>query len=192
MTLAGDLLESGRRLRGVSRRELARRTGASAPGLADVAAGRKDATTARLDSLLRALDLQLALLPGRRSTAVGTGEEVRELVAVADERSAYRAVRQLAIDLAAVEPALRVALAVTPPPPTGDRRFDALLAAVVDDCLGSDGLPIPQWVSAEDRSLDEPWDVEPVAVLRPAARAATPEAFARRGIYLDPVDLVDR
>jgi transcriptional regulator with XRE-family HTH domain len=191
MTLAGALLESGRRYRGISRHQLAREAGGSAAGLVEVAHGRKDATADRLDNLLRLLGYQLATLPTRRATAAATAELVRELLVRDDEANALRVVWQLADDLVKVEPALRVALAVTPPATTDDARFDALLAAVVDHVLVSARLPRPGWLDEPTRSLAEPWDVESVPALRAAARAVTPKAISKHGVFLDPSELVN-
>ena len=191
MPIAGELLESARQSAGISRRALARLAGASNAGLVNLASGREDATTARLDGLLRHLDTQLAVLPTRRTTVSGAAAEVAERLNHDDRANALRAIWTAAADLAAVDPATRVALAVMPPAPTGDSRFDALLAAVVDQVLTTAGLPIPTWVRGPERSLADPWDVEPVRALQEGARAVTPDAIRRHGIWLDPAELVN-
>lgn len=191
MATASELLESSRRATGLSRRELARRAGSSGPGLADVAHGRKDATVDRLDGLLSQLGYQVACLPTRRVTAAVAGEDVRERLERGDEANALRVVWQLAADLQEVEPALRVALMVAPPAPTGDARFDALLAGVGEYLLALDRLPVPSWVTRPDRVLAQSWDVEPVEALRAKARLATPRELRRHGVFLDPAELVN-
>ena len=191
MTVASRLLSSARRYRGVSGRALARQTSSSQAGLVEVEGGITDATTDRLDKLLRALDYQVTTLPTRRGTAAGASEEIRGFVEEGNVDAAYRVVLQLADDLASSNPALRVALCVTPPAPTGDAGFDALVAGVVDHLLTQDRLPLPEWVGEDTRSLAEPWDIEPVPSLRAAARRRTPEALRRHGVYLDPAELVN-
>ena len=191
-SLAADLLESSRLSAGWSRRALAADAGASAPGLSEIAHGHQDATVSRLDGLVRHLGYQLTVLPTRRLTAAGAGEIVRARLVEGDDENALRAVWQLAADVGDGDPALRVALCVAPPAPTGDQRFDALLAAVVDHLLGADRLPVPSWVSDASRVLSSPWDVEPVESLRAQARAVTPPRIAAHGIYLDAAELVNR
>ena len=82
----------------------------------------------------------------------------------------------------------RVALCVMPPPPAGDRRFGALLAALVEHDLERDGLPVPGWARDPGRDA-EGWWVEDLPELRAAVRKATPAAFARHGVWLDAAEL---
>ena len=191
MAIAATLLSSARRYRAISGRALARKTGSSQAGLVAIERGSADATTSRLDDVLRAMGYQLATLPTRLGTAAAAAEAVRDYLVRGLQDAALRAVLQLAADLDAAEPALRVALCVTPPAPTGDTRFDALLAGVVEHRLGADGLPLPAWLGEASRSLPEPWDVEPVPALREAARERTPDALRRHGVFLDPAELVN-
>ena len=191
MSVAATLLSSARRYRGVSGRALARQTASRQAGLVGVEKGTADATTERLARILRALDYQVVALPTRLGTASDSGEDIRRYLEVGNEDAAFRVVLQLATDLTRADPALRVALCVTPPALTGNPRFDALLAGVVEWELSTDGLPIPLWVSEGTRTLSEPWDVEPVPGLQEAARQRTPDVLRRHGIYLDPAELVD-
>ena len=191
MSRAATLLSSARRYRGVSGRELARQTASSQPGLVGVENGSTDATTERLDRILRTLGYQVITIPTRLGTASDAGEDARRYLAAGNEDAAFRVALQLAADLTRADAALRVALCVTPPAPTGDPRFDALIAGIVDWELSRDALPIPLWVSEDTRVLSEPWDIEPVPTLREAARRRTPEAFRRHGVYLDADELVD-
>lgn len=191
MSVAGTLLSSARRYRGVSGRALARQTASSQAGLVGVENGTADATTGRLDRILRALDYQVVALPTRLGTASDAGEDIRRYLEGGNEDAAFRVVLQLATDLTRADPALRVALCVTPPALTGNPRFDALLAGVVEWELSTNGLPTPSWVSEGTRTLSEPWDVEPVPGLQVAARQRTPDVLRRHGVYLDPAELVD-
>jgi len=191
MTVAAELLRSARRYRGVAGRALARSARASQAGLLEVEQGDKDATSDRLDRLLRPLGYQLSVLPTRLGTAAAAAEDVFRVRDVGDEETALRSVWQLAADLQAAEPALRVALCVAPPASTGAARFDALIAGVVDHILAEGGLPRPSWLSEPWRTLGEPWDVEPVPSLREAARSRTSDVLARHGVYLDVDELVN-
>lgn len=77
---------------------------------------------------------------------------------------------------------VKVALCVTPPPLTGDPRFDAAVAAVADHHLSSSNLPVPAWVLEPQRTLAEPWVPDPYA--GPSVAAETPEALQRHGVLL--------
>mgnify|MGYP000535376068 CR=1 FL=1 len=65
----------------------------------------------------------------------------------------------------------------------------ALIAAVVDYRLSERRLPIASWVREPKYVLSEPWDVEPIASLRAAARRATPLEIKRHGIFLAKSEL---
>ena len=191
MTVAAGLLSSARRYRGVSGRALARQSASSQAGLVELEHGVRDATSDRLDRILRTLGYQVAILPTRLRTAAAAAEDARARVEQGNVDAAIRVALQLASDLQAADAALRVALCVTPPALTGDARLDALLAGVVDHELSRDGLPVPAWVAEDSRVLSTPWDLEPVPSLRPAARRRTSAALRRHGVFLDTRELVN-
>jgi len=190
MGIAGLLLHSARLSRKVSTRALATASGSSQPSISSVENGRADATATRLNKLLAPLDYQLAILPTRLRPAHQAAADIGRALARADERTALREVVQLSDDLQRADPATRVALVVAPPATTGQARYDALVAAVVDVLLSRDGLPRPAWLDEPARVLIDPWDLEPVPALRAAARLVTPLAAGRHGIYLDPAELL--
>jgi hypothetical protein len=82
-----------------------------------------------------------------------------------------------------------LALTSSEPHPTGDPRYDALLAAVAEHLAGRYGLPGPLWSCTLDRFLGVPWWISPLPSARAQAVLWTPASFCRRGIYLDRHDL---
>jgi hypothetical protein len=83
-----------------------------------------------------------------------------------------------------------VLLVATEPPPTGDARFDALLAAVAEDlCVHAGEVP-PAWVHDEGRFLDRLWWVSELPSARAAALVHAPASLRRRGVMLERRDLV--
>lgn len=182
---AAGLLRSTRTSHGLSQRALASVAKVHQPGVAAVESGSEDATVSRLEHLLRELGSQLTVLPTRRRPVWAAGEVVRHELDKGKHRSAWREVIQLNDDLRGVDRATCVALAIAPPGPTGDVRFDALIAAVTDHSLVNARLPRPLWLDDPAWTLKEPWDVEEIPALQAAARKATPAAIRRHGIYLD-------
>src|SRR5215472_3662079 len=75
MTRFDGLLERARRLAGLTRAELARRSGASRPTLAAYAAGTKSPNLSTAERIVRAagFDLDLVPRPSFREVAVGHG-----------------------------------------------------------------------------------------------------------------------
>ena len=186
-TTASALLRQARRAGAFTQRALAAASGDTQSAIADVETGRHDPGVDRLERLVRPLGYQVTIIPTRRSTAGDAADRVATWLQEGEESRAVRAVLQLNDDLASESPAVRVALAVTPPAPTGDRRFDALIAAVVEHQLRAEKLPLPEWVHAADRRLDQPWVVDRLAGGDVAAR--TPRAFRRHNVLIDPIEL---
>jgi transcriptional regulator with XRE-family HTH domain len=185
---AALLVRQARGMSGLSQRALAERTGDYQPNVAAIESGARDAYVSTVSRLVEAAGGRLSVLPTRTATAAEVAVEVAHLIASRRERVAYRTVLGLHDDLVRADAALRVALCVMPPPLTGDRRFDALLAALVEHDLERDRLPVPVWARDPGRDAGG-WWVEDLPELRAAVRKATPAAFARHGVWLDAGEL---
>lgn len=70
------------------------------------------------------------------------------------------------------------------PRPTGDRRWDAFLAALAEWLAVTAGLDPPAWVRAPDRFLGTGWWVTPMRAMRAWEYAGAPAAFKIRGVYI--------
>lgn len=186
---AGTLLREARCNRGLSQRAVAERSGAVQPTIAALESGRHDPGVATLERYLAAAGARLAILPTRIRPVADAADAIRRLVADRQFDDAFRELIQVADDLAAESGAVRVALAVTPPPAVGDRRFDAFLAAVVEHRLSEQDLVLPEWTAEPQRVCDEPWYVSDLPVYIARARHESPTAFARRGVFLIPDEL---
>jgi hypothetical protein len=82
------------------------------------------------------------------------------------------------------------ALLAGPPASTGDDRWDALLAGVVEDIAYRHRIPAPAWaVSAVP--LASWWFVTDFATLHPTAFLETPPAVARHGVFIRRASLVN-
>ena len=116
----------------------------------------------------------------RSSDAIATGKESK----------AYRLFIQLNDNLASLEPGLRHALSLTPAPKTGDLRFDALIAALVDFQLSQTSLPTPLWVNEPSRKLPTRWIVDPYETSELKLLKKTPQEFLRHNILIDRSELL--
>ena len=182
------LVRLARLVSGLSQRALAERADDHQPNVAAIESGARDAYVSTVSRLIEAAGGRLVVLPTTTATVAEVAFEVALLIASRRARVAYRAVLGLHDDLVRADPALRVALCVTPPPLTGDHRFDALLAALVEHDLEQDGLPVPAWARDPGRDAGG-WWVEDLPELRAAVRKATPAAFARHGVWIDATEL---
>ena len=187
---ASALLRSARSNAAVSQRQLAADSRISQPAIAVIESGSHDTSVDRLERLVAVLGHRLALLPTLARPVSEAADSLRAAISAGDEEWAWRELIQASDDLASASPSVRVALAVNRPQPVGERRYDALLAALADFWLSVDQLPRPLWLDDSHYSLEEPWDVEELESLRAQARLATPESMRRHGVYLDPKQLL--
>jgi transcriptional regulator with XRE-family HTH domain len=189
MTVGGQLLRPWRRATGLSQRALAARSGVAQPSIAALESGRHDATVGTLEDLVATIGGRLVVLPTRTRPVSEAGEHIASLVRAGREDAAYRELIQVADDLAREHGALRVALTVTPPPTTGDPRFDAFLAALVVHRLVEEHLPRPAWTREAHRVLDEPWYVVDLPAYRVKAKRTTPPAYRRHNVFVNAAEL---
>ena len=73
------------------------------------------------------------------------------------------------------------------PAPTGDTRWDALLAAIAEHLAARLDLAPPEW--SRDRVLATPWFPSSLPSKRMEALVWAPAAFRKHGIYLSARDL---
>jgi len=185
---AADVLRTARLNHGLSQRELAKKCQVSQPAIARVESAVEDATLERLNRWLAPLGSKVTLVPFRTSTVYETATFIRDDLSAGEFLHAFRSIIQLNDNLERADPATRVALCVTPPGATGDIRFDALIAGLVEFNLESAHLPKPLWVSDLRFFLDTPWDLEQIPQLQEQARSATPEQFSRHGVFIDAIN----
>lgn len=121
-----------------------------------------------------------------RTTITAVAAEIRRCLSVdpPDRHEALRWVAQLVVDFERVDGPERGVLVAEEPPTSGDRRWDALLAATAEHLCFHHGLPVPAWTLAPGRFLDEWWFVTPYRSLHASAFVETPAAFANRGVFI--------
>jgi transcriptional regulator with XRE-family HTH domain len=189
VSVAAELLRQARQAAGRSQHALARLAGAPQPRVSEVERAVVDPTVRTLDRLVRAAGHQLTVLPTRAPTAASAAAAIAAYLneGPRGKDRAYRALIGFSDGLATAEPAVRVALCVGTPAPTGDRRFDAAIAGVAEHHLRSDRLPIPPWVLAPERTLRPAWVVDPDA--GDDIEAHIPPALRRHGVLIDAAEL---
>jgi hypothetical protein len=79
------------------------------------------------------------------------------------------------------------ALVAAEPSPTGDERWDVLLAALAEHLNAKLDLAPPAWT--DSRVLEKPWFPSSLRILRAQALVWAPAAFRKHGIYLTAQDL---
>ena len=120
----------------------------------------------------------------RWPTIAEVGAEVAHWLAENDEDSARRLAFRFVEQFDKADQADRQRMVEIAPLPTGDRRYDALLASVVEySCVHHDMVP-PTWVDDPSRFLDEWWFVSGIRSLHANAVVHSPISFKRRGVFI--------
>lgn len=179
-----------RRTRSRSGRSLgwvAARAGIAESNLSTIEHGRREPRAATIDRLAAALDVTFVpVAAGGRSTTAEAADHVAAALAAGDTGTAYRAIVQVADDLASASPYLRVLLAAEAPIAI-EGGWDAFLAGVVEWRLEQVGLPAPEWIRAQVRDPAVPW--APPSAILPARPNHVPEPLRRRGIQVEADEL---
>lgn len=115
----------------------------------------------------------------------------RRLASAASEVERRRLVLEFVEEYRWEPPEHRSALLARPPALTGDRRYDALLAALAEHLAYHDELAVPDWTYADDRFLDRWWFPVDLPAVRADALVHSPAAFRIRGIFIGS-DALDR
>jgi hypothetical protein len=74
------------------------------------------------------------------------------------------------------------------PTRTGDERYDAFIAGVVETRLETEALPHPKWLATVP-ALTEPWFVDEWTAGSERVESATPPELGRRRVLIDAAEL---
>ena len=183
---SAQLIRGARRESNLTQQALADRSGATQPSIADIERSAHDTRVENLERLLAAAGHRIIALPTLARTVAEWSDYIRaELRSERhSEDAAFRSLVGLSDDLASAPETIRTALCVTSPVNTGDVRFDAAIAAVVDHHLSSANLPVPEWVRLPSKILTDTWRVS-----RFTDDAEVPAAFRRHGVHLAASEL---
>ncbi len=185
----GPLLRSARLGAGLTQAQLAASAGVPQPSVSRIETN-GSATVELVSRLLGALGLRLVAAPLDRPTVAESALAIRGQVAAgAHGTPAFRLLSEVANNVLEADETVLPVLVAAPPPSTGDRRYDAYIAAVVEHRLGE---AAPNWTKAGERSVSPEWVVGSTSgnkKLEELIRAATPPAFRRHGVFIHPSDL---
>ena len=192
-SVASELVRDLRRRAGWSQRALAAKAGVPQPTIAEIEGGRREPSLSFLGRLAEATGhvVTLELQPLHPRSAVATANRVRDRLsgpAGGDwspelrQDGALRAAIDFkhALDSASAEDF--GVLVETPPGSTGDTRWDAFIAAVVEDESATRDVPPPRWTNERSRFVRPLWYLSDNKALHAWELATAPGAFVRHGV----------
>jgi transcriptional regulator with XRE-family HTH domain len=193
MTTASSVIRNLRKINGFTLRSLAERAGTSSATLSNYELGIKEPRLSTLERLVEASGSKLlveivpATVNGRwgdaRVSAVESSRRVAEAVQNAKEQIAFRICLELIDDLRSVTPYRLAQFTEEAPLLTGNSRYDALIAAIVEDACVSVGAPTPPWVYETTRAVEK-WYLTDIHSLHEDADRETLPIYRRHGLLL--------
>ncbi len=180
---SSTLLRSARLAGGLSQVELAERTGLDQAVISRLESG-AGVRFSTLRKLLSTTGNSLYLAPTNGLSADQAAIEIRSHLKKSEIHSALRTLIQLNDDLLRETGIVRGVLGLSEPSSTGNKVWDAGLAALVAWRLNDESLPLPGWVNKPERFLAknhiltfDPADPLPEA-------SDTPTEFLARGVLV--------
>lgn len=189
MTNVAQLVRGTRYAAGLTQTELAVRARIPQSSISVIESGRRIPSVELVDRLLGAAGQHLVAIPTRTPTVAESTDEITVLLKTGHRGRLFRSLIQISNNLASAEPALRVALAVSPPNLTGHAGADAFIAATVDRHLRGSDLPCPAWVDEPERSSPTEWVADGHPENADLIRDDAPVEFRRRNILVSAADL---
>ncbi len=192
-SVASKLVRDLRRNTGWSQRALAVAAGVPQPTIAEIEGGRREPSLSLLSRLAEATGqvVTVALDPIHPRSAVATANRVRDRLrgpagegwsAELRQDGALRAVIDFKDALGSASVEDFADLVETPPSMTGDTRWDAFIAAVVEDESATRDVPPPSWTNEKSRFVRPLWYISDNRALHAWELATAPGAFVRHGV----------
>ena len=187
---SADLLITARRQSGLTQAQMAKIAKTTQSAIAAYEAGRREPTVPVLQRMLEATGHNLLIAFEADENVYRIADLARDIRETPSKNS-QRRLRLVFEFLRDINESQQLSLRFAVEPiATGDRRFDALLAAITEDSCVRGGVAPPSWVFANKRFLDEAWWVSNLKSARAQALVNTPASFRRRGVMIDRHDLV--
>jgi transcriptional regulator with XRE-family HTH domain len=199
-SVASRFVRDLRRRAGLSQRALAAASGVPQPTIAEIESGRREPSLSLLSRLAEATGqvLTVGVEPIHPRSAVATANRVRDRLSgpagegwSTDLRQdgALRAVIDFRDALGSATAEEFEGLVQAPPSLTGETRWDALIAAVVEDESATRDVPPPHWTNEKRRFVRPLWYLSDNKALHAWELATAPGAFVRHGVLAARAEL---
>lgn len=188
-----QLLRRFRSDSGLTQRGLADLAGVPQSSIAEIESGRREPSLSLFSRIVEAAgcEVQVQIVEPRRRGVVAAaraiserlfGEKYDGLPAAIRWDGALRAGIDLQDTLRKASPEEFRLLSDTPPPLTGERKWDAFIAAVVEQEACDRGISTPRWTDEPTRFQRPFWYLSDYEQLHDWELATAPGAFVRHGV----------
>ncbi|MGI8684968.1 MAG: helix-turn-helix transcriptional regulator [Acidimicrobiales bacterium] len=174
-----------RRRAGLTQQALAELASTTQSTIAAYEAGAKEPSAETMTRIARAAGFAVTWdLAPASSLLVRTVQTVGDLLWERAPKEGFRLIADLAARLDRLLPADFTNETRQDPGSTGDRRWDALVAGVVERAAHRADARAPSWTAAPGRFLDAWWFVSPYGTLHASALVESPPELANRGVFV--------
>lgn len=191
--MASELVRELRRRAGLSQRALAAKSRIPQPTIAEIEAGRREPSITLLSRLAEGVgqEVVLKLKPMHPHSAVATANRVRDRLSgsagegwspALRQDGALRAMIDFKDAVGSAPTEEFVQLVETPPGLIGDMRWDAFIAAVVEDESATRDVAPPHWANEGGRFVRPLWYLSDNKALHAWELANAPGAYVRHGV----------
>jgi transcriptional regulator with XRE-family HTH domain len=187
---SGTVIKELRERAGLTQEELADRALTSQPTIAAYEADRSEPRIETLGRIAQACGFELNLQPeirirrGARPIAE-VATSVAEDLEQGDDSTAWRRLVQFTDDFRDSGLAAQRELVSRPPAMTGERRFDAAIAGLVEFLSAESERPHPGWTEEGGRFAEPWWFVSGLPGYEAMALRDTPVGLARHGVFVN-------
>lgn len=174
-----------RRRAGLTQQALAERARTTQSTIAAYEAGSKEPSADTMTRIAAAAGFAVTWdLAHVSSLTVLTVQAVTDLLTEGADKEAFRLVADLAARLDRLTPGEFITDTRPDPGSAGDRRWDALIAGVIERAAHRVGVRVPSWTAVPARFLQTWWFVSPYETLHASALVESPPELANRGVFL--------
>jgi transcriptional regulator with XRE-family HTH domain len=193
---AAELLRTLRHKRDLTQRDLAKLAGVPQPTIAAIESAQREPSLSLISRIVESagFGLQIDLRPLARFGVLSTSRQIEKtLREVQDtdriEDSALRLVLSFRDALRRANELELHDLIYEPPSHSGSARWDAFLAAVVDEECARRDIPAPRWVNDPDRFLKPFWYLSQNPSLHDWEFETAPAPYVRHGVLVAAEEL---
>ena len=187
--LPGTMLRDARRSAALTQADLARRASTAQSAVAAYETGARTPNLETFRRLLRVCDYEVEVTARPRmrrgaSSLADLATSISHDLEADDEESALRLIFGFADDFRGSSRPGQIALIAAEPTPTGDPRFDAVLAATAEFFAAEAGIGTPDWVNGHTRFVEPLWFIASRPAFHAYTLAHTPAVFVRHGVMV--------
>ena len=186
---AAEIIRSLRERHHLTQRDLAQLAGVPQPTISSIESGKREPSLSLLSSIVESVGeaLRIGVVPATPFSGVATSDAIRHLIRRSEtgdavDDSILRRLLSFRDVIQQASPEEVIDLITSPPSLIGDARWDACVAAVVEEeCARRDVAP-PRWVNDAQRFVKPFWFLSKIPALHQWEFETAPTAFIRHGV----------